>query len=87
MWDELDNVNEQALRKVLKNECPQTVAIILGKIGQAHSAKDLAKRGETVIGGGSGGDQLVFRAGAFPDRPRPAFETIVIVADSFGGRV
>ena len=42
MWDKLANVNEQVLANYLKNEYPQTVAVILGKIGQAHSAKVLA---------------------------------------------
>jgi flagellar motor switch protein FliG len=42
MWDKLDNVNEQVLANFLKNEYPQTVAVILGKIGQTHAAKVLA---------------------------------------------
>lgn len=42
MWDKLANVNEQVLANYLKNEYPQTVAVILGKINQAHSAKVLA---------------------------------------------
>jgi flagellar motor switch protein FliG len=33
MWDKLDNVNEQVLGNFLKNEYPQTAAVILGKIG------------------------------------------------------
>ena len=42
MWDKLANVNEQVLANYLKNEYPQTVAVILAKIGQAHAAKVLA---------------------------------------------
>ena len=42
MWDKLSNVNEQVLGNFLKNEYPQTVAVILGKIEQAHSSKVLA---------------------------------------------
>ncbi|MEQ9522252.1 MAG: flagellar motor switch protein FliG, partial [Thalassobaculum sp.] len=42
MWDKLANVNEQVLANYLKNEYPQTVAVILGKIQQAHAAKVLA---------------------------------------------
>jgi flagellar motor switch protein FliG len=42
MWDKLANVNEQVLANYLKNEYPQTVAVILGKIGQQHAAKVLA---------------------------------------------
>ena len=34
MWDKLANVNEQVLANYLKNEYPQTVAVILGKIAQ-----------------------------------------------------
>ncbi len=42
MWDKLANVNEQVLTNYLKNEYPQTVAVILGKIAQGHAAKVLA---------------------------------------------
>jgi len=42
MWDKLANVNEQVLANFLKNEYPQTVAVILGKIQQGHAAKVLA---------------------------------------------
>jgi flagellar motor switch protein FliG len=42
MWDKLANVNEQVLANYLKNEYPQTVAVILGKIQQVHAAKVLA---------------------------------------------
>lgn len=42
MWDKLANVNEQVLANFLKNEYPQTVAVILGKIGQAHAGKVLS---------------------------------------------
>ena len=42
MWDKLTNVNEHVLANYLKNEYPQTVAVILGKIAQAHAAKVLA---------------------------------------------
>src|SRR3546814_10330889 len=38
-WDKLANVNEQVLANYLKNEYPQTVAVILGKIQQGHAAK------------------------------------------------
>ena len=42
MWDKLANVNEQVLANYLKNEYPQTVAVILGKIAQFHAARVLA---------------------------------------------
>ena len=42
MWDKLANVNEQVLANYLKNEYPQTVAVIIGKIQQGHAAKVLA---------------------------------------------
>ena len=38
MWGKLDNGNEQVLGNFLKNEYPQTIAVILGKIDQTHSA-------------------------------------------------
>ncbi|WP_420564028.1 flagellar motor switch protein FliG [Thalassobaculum sp.] len=42
MWDKLANVNENVLANYLKNEYPQTVAVILAKISQNHAAKVLA---------------------------------------------
>ena len=42
MWDKLANVNESVLANYLKNEYPQTVAVIVGKIQQGHAAKVLA---------------------------------------------
>jgi len=42
MWDKLANVNEQVLANYLKNEYPQTVAVILSKIRSEHAAKVLA---------------------------------------------
>ena len=42
MWDKLGNVNEQVLANYLKNEYPQTVAVVLSKIKSEHAAKVLA---------------------------------------------
>ena len=42
MWDKLGNVNEQVLANYLKNEYPQTVAVVLSKIKPDHSARVLA---------------------------------------------
>lgn len=42
MWDKLGNVNEQVLANYLKNEYPQTVAVVLSKIRADHSARVLA---------------------------------------------
>ena len=41
MWDKLGNVNEQVLASFLKNEYPQTVAVVLSKVKPAHAAKVL----------------------------------------------
>ena len=41
MWDKLANVNEQVLANYLKNEYPQTVAVVLSKIKSEHAAKVL----------------------------------------------
>ncbi|MEO0499104.1 MAG: flagellar motor switch protein FliG [Pseudomonadota bacterium] len=43
MWDKLGNVNEEVLAAYLKNEYPQTVAVVLGKIRPDHAARVLAK--------------------------------------------
>ncbi len=42
MWDKLGNVNEQMLANYLKNEYPQTVAVVLSKIKSDHAAQVLA---------------------------------------------
>jgi len=41
MWDKLGNVNETVLANYLKNEYPQTVAVVLSKIKPEHSARVL----------------------------------------------
>ncbi|MBR4127294.1 MAG: flagellar motor switch protein FliG [Alphaproteobacteria bacterium] len=47
MWDKLGNINEQVLANYLKNEYPQTVAVILSKIKPDHSARVLTLLPET----------------------------------------
>ena len=47
MWDKLSNVNEQVLANYLKNEYPQTVAVVLSKIKADNSAKVLSLLPET----------------------------------------
>ncbi|MDH5771502.1 MAG: flagellar motor switch protein FliG [Rhodospirillaceae bacterium] len=42
MWDKLGNVNEAVLANYLKNEYPQTVAVVLSKIRPDHAASVLA---------------------------------------------
>ena len=42
MWDKLGNVNEHVLANYLKNEYPQTIAVILSKIKPEHAAKVIA---------------------------------------------
>jgi len=42
MWDKLGNVNEGVLANYLKNEYPQTVAVVLSKIKSEHAARVLA---------------------------------------------
>ncbi|MCP5372611.1 MAG: flagellar motor switch protein FliG [Hyphomicrobiales bacterium] len=42
MWEKLGNVNEAVLANYLKNEYPQTVAVVLSKVSSAHAASVLA---------------------------------------------
>lgn len=53
MWDKLANVNERVLSGYLKNEHPQTVAVILSRIKAEHAAKVISALpdmfGEEVI--------------------------------------
>lgn len=41
MWDKLGNVNEAVLANYLKNEYPQTVAVVLSKVKSDHAARVL----------------------------------------------
>jgi flagellar motor switch protein FliG len=47
MWDKLGNVNEALLANYLKNEYPQTVAVVLSKIRSDHAGRVLALLPET----------------------------------------
>ena len=42
MWDKLANVNETVLANYLKNEYPQTVAVVLSKVKPDHASRVLA---------------------------------------------
>jgi flagellar motor switch protein FliG len=42
MWDKLGNVHEAVLANYLKNEYPQTVAVVLSKVRPEHAARVLA---------------------------------------------
>ncbi|WP_374652610.1 flagellar motor switch protein FliG [Dongia sp.] len=42
MWDKLSNVNESVLANYLKNEYPQTVAVVLSKIKSDHASRVIA---------------------------------------------
>jgi flagellar motor switch protein FliG len=50
MWDKLGNVHEQVLAAYLKNEYPQTVAVVLQKIKADHAAKVLTALPEEFAG-------------------------------------
>ncbi|NEW87201.1 MULTISPECIES: flagellar motor switch protein FliG [Rhodopseudomonas] len=42
MWEKLSNVSEEVLANYLKNEYPQTTAVVLSKLKPEHAAKVLA---------------------------------------------
>lgn len=42
MWEKLANVNEEILANYLKNEYPQTVAVVFSKIKSSHASKVLS---------------------------------------------
>ena len=48
MWEKLDNINEQLLANYLKNEYPQTVAVVLAKLQPEHAAKVMASLPESM---------------------------------------
>jgi len=43
IWDKLANVNEAVLASYLKNEYPQTVAVVLAKVRPEHASRVLAE--------------------------------------------
>ena len=47
MWDKLANVNEAVLAAFLKNEYPQTVAVVVSKVKPDHAARVLAQLPES----------------------------------------
>ena len=49
MWEKLDNINEQLLANYLKNEYPQTVAVVLAKLQPEHAAKVMARHGAAGV--------------------------------------
>ncbi len=48
MWEKLANVNEVVLANYLKNEYPQTVAVVLSKIRPEHAARVLGLLPESI---------------------------------------
>jgi flagellar motor switch protein FliG len=42
MWEKLSNVSEEILASYLKNEYPQTIAVVLSKLKSEHAARVLA---------------------------------------------
>ncbi|MBM3619036.1 MAG: flagellar motor switch protein FliG, partial [Alphaproteobacteria bacterium] len=47
-WEKLGNVNEEILAAYLKNEYPQTIALVLSKITPAHAARVLSVMPEDI---------------------------------------
>jgi flagellar motor switch protein FliG len=47
MWDKLANVNEAVLAAFLKNEYPQTVAVVISKVKPDHAARVLSQLPES----------------------------------------
>jgi flagellar motor switch protein FliG len=48
VWDKLSNVNEDLLASYLKNEYPQTIAVVLSRIKPQNAAKILTSLPETI---------------------------------------
>ena len=50
MWEKLSNVQEDVLANYLKNEYPQTIAVVLSKLASDHASKVLAELPEELAG-------------------------------------
>ena len=48
MWENLNNINEQILANYLKNEYPQTIAVVLANLQLEHAAKVIARLPEPI---------------------------------------
>ena len=48
IWEKLDKINDQLLANYLKNEYPQTVAVVLAKLQPEHAAKVMASLPESM---------------------------------------
>ena len=70
VWDKLANVNETVLANYLKNEYPQTIAVVLSKIMPDHSARILALLPEPLSG------QVILRMLRMENPQRTALEHI-----------
>jgi flagellar motor switch protein FliG len=49
MWEKMSNVNEQVLSTYLRNEHPQTIAVVLTKIRPEHAAKVLGLLPQNLV--------------------------------------
>ena len=49
IWDKLQNVNEEVFANYLKNEYPQTVAVILARLSPEYAAKVMAYLPESFV--------------------------------------
>src|SRR3981189_481519 len=54
MWEKLSNVQEEVLANYLKNEYPQTIAVVLSKLKPEHAARVLAILPEDMALDGGG---------------------------------
>ena len=71
MWEKLSNVQEEVLANYLKNEYPQTIAVVLSKLRPEHAARDPARgygarcgQPDAENGGGAEGGNRARRADA-----------------------
>ncbi len=48
LWDKLDNVNEEVLANYLKNEYPQTIAVVVSRLRPESAAKMMVQLPETL---------------------------------------
>lgn len=49
MWEKMSNVNEQVLATYLRNEHPQTIAVVMTKIRSEHAAKVLGLLPQNLV--------------------------------------
>jgi flagellar motor switch protein FliG len=83
MWEKLSNVQEEVLANYLKNEYPQTIAVVLSKLKSEHAARVLAILPEDMALDVIGRIRTEFMSNLSQTRRRDAHEVMAEIFNNF----